>query len=85
MSTWNEFQIFFENHLMCNCYQGRRKLASVLNCGESQLVKALSGKLDQIGILQKENYRGEFELEQVFRQQLVDLVLANSRLSSSSR
>jgi transitional endoplasmic reticulum ATPase len=73
MSTWNEFQNFFENHLMCNYYQGRRKLAVILNCGESQLVKALSGKLDQIGILQKREYRGEFELEQVFRQQLVDL------------
>jgi AAA+ superfamily predicted ATPase len=73
MSTWNEFQSFFEHHLMCNYYQGRRKLAVILNCGESQLVKALSGKLDQIGILQKGEFRGEIELEQAFRQELVDL------------
>ncbi|MCL5126369.1 MAG: ATP-binding protein [Deltaproteobacteria bacterium] len=73
IANWNEFQMFFENHLQCNRYQGRRWLAVVLNCREAQLVKALNGKLDQIGILDKDNYRGGFELKQVFGQQLQDL------------
>ena len=73
IANWNEFQMFFENHLQCNRYQGRKWLAIVLNCREAQLVKALNGKLDQIGILDKDNYRGGFELKQVFGQQLQDL------------
>ncbi len=73
IANWNEFQTFFENHLQCNRYQGRKWLAIVLNCREAQLVKALNGKLDQIGILDKDNYRGGFELKQVFGQQLQDL------------
>jgi transitional endoplasmic reticulum ATPase len=73
IANWNEFQMFFENHLQCNRYQGRRWLAIVLNCREAQLAKALNGKLDQIGILDKDNYRGGFELKQVFGQQLQDL------------
>ncbi len=73
IANWNEFQTFFENHLQCNRYQGRKWLAIVLNCRETQLVKALNGKLDQIGILDKDNYRGGFELKQVFGQQLQDL------------
>jgi hypothetical protein len=73
IANWNEFQTFFENHLQCNRYQGRRWLAIVLNCREAQLVKALNGKLDQIGILDKDNFRGGFELKLVFGQQLQDL------------
>ncbi len=73
LANWNEFQMFFENHLQCNRYQGRRWLAIVLNCREAQLVKALNGKLYQIGILDKDNYRSGFELKQVFGQKLQDL------------
>ena len=73
MANWNEFQNFFEHQLQCNRYQGRKWLAIVLNCREAQLVKALNGKLDQIGILDKDNYKGAFELKSVFGQQLQDL------------
>ncbi len=73
MANWNEFQTFFEHHLQCNRYPGRKWLAAALDCKESDIVKALNGKLDQIGIVDKDNYRGAFELKQVFRQQLQDL------------
>jgi hypothetical protein len=73
MANWNEFQTFFEHHLQTNRYQGRKWLAVILDCKESDIVKALNGKLDQIGIVDKDNYRGAFELKQVFRQQLQDL------------
>jgi len=62
LASWNEFQAFFENHLQCNRYQGRKWLAVILDCKEAHIVKAISGKLDQIGILDKDNYRGGFEL-----------------------
>ena len=73
LASWNEFQAFFENHLQCNRYQGRKWLAVILDCKEAHIVKAISGKLDQIGILDKDNYRGGFELKMVFGQQLQDL------------
>ena len=73
MANWNEFQNFFEHHLQCNRYQGRKWLAAILDCKESDTVKALNGKLDQIGILDKDNYKGAFELKSVFGQQLQDL------------
>jgi transitional endoplasmic reticulum ATPase len=73
LASWNEFQAFFENHLQCNRYQGRKWLAVILNCKEALIVKAISGKLDQIGILDKDNYRGGFELKLVFGQLLQDL------------
>ena len=85
MANWNEFQMFFENHLQCNRYQGRRWLAIVLNCREAQLVKALNGKLYQIGILDKENYRSSFELKQVFGQQLQDLSPGEFRTQFTKR
>ena len=73
MANWTEFESFFASHLQCNRYQGRKWLAVILDCREAQLVGALTGKLDQIGILDKENYRGAFELKQMFGQQLQDL------------
>ena len=39
MTNWDEFQSFFEHHLKCNRYQGRKWLSVILNCRESQLVK----------------------------------------------
>ena len=73
LANWNEFQTFFEHHLQCNRYQGRRWLAAILDCKEAHIVKAISGKLDQIGILDKDNHRGSFEMKLVFGQQLQDL------------
>ena len=73
MSNWGEFEAFFENHLQCNRYQGRRWLAVILNCRESQLVRTLSGKLYQTGILEKSDYRGDLSLKLLFKQQLQDL------------
>jgi ATPase family associated with various cellular activities (AAA) len=73
MANWNEFQIFFEHHLQCNRYQGRKWLATTLDCKESHIVRAINGKLDQIGIIEKDNFRGSFELKSVFGQQLQDL------------
>jgi transitional endoplasmic reticulum ATPase len=73
MTSYNEFSSFFETHLQCNRYQGRKWLVAVLGCDQGAAVKALNGKLHQIGILVKDNYRGSFELEQLFRQQLQDL------------
>jgi len=72
LANYNEFYSFFETHLQCNRYQGRKWLVAILDCDQGTLVKALNGKLHQIGILVKDNDRG-FELEQLFKQQLQDL------------
>ncbi len=72
LANYNEFYSFFETHLQCNRYQGRKWLVAILDCDQRTLVRALNGKLHQIGILVKDNDRG-FELEQLFKQQLQDL------------
>ena len=73
LANYNEFYSFFETHLQCNRYQGRKWLVAILDCDQGTLVKALNGKLHQIGILVKDADRSSFELEQLFRQQLQDL------------
>jgi transitional endoplasmic reticulum ATPase len=73
IANWGEFEAFFSIHLQCNRYRGRKWLAAALDCKEAHIVKAINGKLDQIGILVKDNYGGSFELYQLFRQQLQDL------------
>ncbi len=73
IGNWNEFEEFFEKNLYCNLYQRRKWLAVILDCKEAHIVKAIDGKLNQIDILNRENYRGRIELKQVFMQKLQDL------------
>ena len=73
LSNWNQMESLFQNHLQCNRYQGRVWLTTILDCKECQLAKALSGKLEQIGILETDNYRGGFELKHSFGQKLQNL------------
>ncbi|MCL5124488.1 MAG: ATP-binding protein [Deltaproteobacteria bacterium] len=73
MARWTEFENLFEHHLQCNRYRGRKKLEIALNCSATQLAGALSGKLDLIGILDKERDGDAFHLEQQFREQLIEI------------
>ena len=69
----NEFSSFFADHLCCNQYRGRKLLATILECKNSQLAAALSGKLTQIGILEPGAYRGCLEITHSFAQKLQSL------------
>ena len=72
VSFYEPFSDFFHNHLRCNSYKGRRMLANVLDCSESDISHAISGKLNQIGVVDRD-HSGSFQLETAFGVWLQDL------------
>ncbi len=78
MVNWTEFNAFFERNLHCNRYQGRGTLALALNCRESEVAERLSGRLNQIGLVEKD-YADNIVLEPLIRQQLENLNPGNFR------
>ena len=71
--TYREFSSFFADHLFCNEFKGRKLFAAILDCRNSQLAVALSGKLTQIGILDPDTFRGCYEITHSFAQKLQSL------------
>lgn len=69
-STWGDANFFFETHLECTDYIGRKRLATAIGCSESNLVDAIGGRLHQIGILDTETFRTRVELKQDFARKL---------------
>ncbi len=69
-STWGDATFFFETHLECTDYIGRKRLATAIGCSESNLVDAIGGRLHQIGILDTETFRTRVELKQEFARKL---------------
>ena len=63
---------FFERHLQCNDYVGRKWLAAAIGCRETDVINAINGKLCQLGILERGN-NGAIFLEQAFGRLLQDI------------
>ena len=63
---------FFERHLQCNDYVGRKWLAAAMGCREADVIKVINGKLCQLGILER-GHNGAMFLEQSFIRLLQDI------------
>jgi len=63
---------FFDDHLQCKDYVGRKWLAASIGCRETDVIRAINGKLCQLGILER-GHNGALSLESAFGQLLQDL------------
>jgi len=75
INSFEPFSDFFQNHLRCTSYKGRRLLGDILECKESDIARVINGKLYHMGVVDREN-NGSFGLEPAFGLLLQDL---NSR------
>ena len=72
VNSFEPFSDFFQNHLRCNSYKGRRLLGDILECKESDIARVINGKLHQIGVVDRD-HSGSFQLETAFGVWLQDL------------
>jgi AAA+ superfamily predicted ATPase len=72
ISSYEPFSDFFQNHLRCTSYKGRRLLGDILEFKESDIARVITGKLYQMGVVDREN-NGSFGLEPAFGLLLQDL------------
>ncbi|MFC1833242.1 AAA family ATPase [Thermodesulfobacteriota bacterium] len=72
VETYEEAESLFEYHLKCDRYAGRVHLKTILNCTNSELTRALNGRLTKVGVLEAHPNRStEVRIEAEFVQLLL--------------
>jgi hypothetical protein len=64
-AIWHPAEEFFHGHLSCSNFLGRKNLATILGCSQTQAWKVFFGRLQKAGIIES-SYGGQFRMESSF-------------------